>query len=209
MPMLWLPKRTEIDAFIPLFRYFPNFSTSPKYRLAIEYHAHIWQVSPQLSCCDTCQIWMRFKEWNRYFCRIENFACGEIDERNFSNPHPWSTWWLQPYTGVNSQGTRQHHADFNVSTILKSLLSLPSTTVVIKQVGHLTLVDTVRDMFYYLPKFKILASMFICRDVCLCVCPFCQAWLMNALTYHHQTWPIYVLGHWFMQVTLTKIRSRN
>ena len=23
-----------------------------------------------------------------YFCQIENFACGEINERNFSNPHP-------------------------------------------------------------------------------------------------------------------------
>ena len=58
--------------------------------LAVEYHVHIWQVSPQLSCGDTCQIWMRFKEYNRYFCQIENFAYGEIDERSFSNPHPWS-----------------------------------------------------------------------------------------------------------------------
>ena len=74
----------------PPFRYFPNFSTSPKYMLAIEYHVHIWQVSPQLRCGDTCQIWMRFKEWNRYFCQIEYFAYGEIDARNFSNPHPWS-----------------------------------------------------------------------------------------------------------------------
>ena len=74
----------------PPFRYFPNFSTSPKHMLAIEYHVHIWQVSPQLSCGDTCQIWMRFKECNRYFCQIENFAYGEIDERNFSNPHPWT-----------------------------------------------------------------------------------------------------------------------
>ena len=77
----------------PPFRYFPNFSTSPKYMLAIEYHVHIWQVSPQLSCGDTCQIWMRFKECNRYFCQIENFAYGEIDERNFRNPHPWPCLW--------------------------------------------------------------------------------------------------------------------
>ena len=26
----------------PPFRHFPNFSTSPKYMLAIEYHIHIW-----------------------------------------------------------------------------------------------------------------------------------------------------------------------
>ena len=72
----------------PPFRYFPHFSTSPKYMLAIEYHVHIWQASPRLSCRDTCQIWMRFKEYNRYFCQIENFAYEEIDERSFSNPTP-------------------------------------------------------------------------------------------------------------------------
>ena len=54
--------------------------------LSIEYHAHIWQVLPQLCCGDTCQIWMWLKECNRYFCEIENFAYGEIDERSFSNP---------------------------------------------------------------------------------------------------------------------------
>ena len=59
--------------------------------LAIELHVHIWQVSPQLSCGDTCQIWMRFKECKRYFCEIENFAYGEIDERSFSNPTPGVT----------------------------------------------------------------------------------------------------------------------
>ena len=72
----------------PPFRYFPNFSASPKYMLAIVYHVHIWQVLPQLSCGDTCQIWMWCKWSNRYFDRIENFAYGEINERSFSNPHP-------------------------------------------------------------------------------------------------------------------------
>ena len=46
----------------PPFLYFSNFSTSLKYMLAIEYHVHIWQVSPQLTCRDTCQIWMTFKD---------------------------------------------------------------------------------------------------------------------------------------------------
>ena len=32
---------------------------------------------------------MWFQESYRYFCKIENFANGEINERNFSNPHPW------------------------------------------------------------------------------------------------------------------------
>ena len=72
----------------PPFRYFPNIWISPKYMLAIEYHVHIWQVLPQLSCGDTCQIWISLKECSRPFCEIENFAYGEIDERSFSNPHP-------------------------------------------------------------------------------------------------------------------------
>ena len=72
----------------PPFRYFPHFSTSPKYMLSIEYHVRVWQVSLQLSCSDTCQIWMRLKKCNKYFCEIKNFAYREIDEWRFSNPHP-------------------------------------------------------------------------------------------------------------------------
>ena len=56
--------------------------------LAIEYHGHIWQVSPQLSCVDICQIWMWYKEYHRYFGRIENLAHGEMNERSFSKPRP-------------------------------------------------------------------------------------------------------------------------
>ena len=56
----------------------------------IEYHVHIKQVLPQLSCgavtpvkydCDS-------KNVNRYFWEMEKFAYWEIDERSFSNPHP-------------------------------------------------------------------------------------------------------------------------
>ena len=71
-----------------LFRYFPHFPLLSKQTLAIEYGVHIWQISLQLNCGDTCQIWMWFRESNRYFCKIENFAYGEISERSFSNPHP-------------------------------------------------------------------------------------------------------------------------
>ena len=64
----------------PPFRYFPNFSSLSKHTLTVKYHVYIWQVSPQLSCADTCQILMWFKESNMYFCKIENFAYGEINE---------------------------------------------------------------------------------------------------------------------------------
>ena len=70
------------------FRYFPNFSSLSKHTLAVKYRVYIWHVSPQLSCGDTCQMSMWFEESNMYFCKIENFASGEINERNFSNPHP-------------------------------------------------------------------------------------------------------------------------
>ena len=68
--------------------YFFEFSALCKHTFAIEYHVYISQVSPQLSCGSTCQIWMWFKESDRYSCKIENFSCGEINERRFSNPHP-------------------------------------------------------------------------------------------------------------------------
>ena len=78
----------------PLFRCFPNLSALWIHTLAIEYHVYIWQVSPQLSCGDTCQIWMWFKYSNRYFGEIENFAYREINKRSFSEPHPWC-WGLK------------------------------------------------------------------------------------------------------------------
>ena len=79
----------ELLSQFPPFRYFPNFSSLSKHTLAVEYRVYIWQVSPQLSCGDTCQIWMWFEESNMYFCKVENFDYGEINERSFSNPHPW------------------------------------------------------------------------------------------------------------------------
>ena len=76
----------------PPFRYFPNFSALSKQTLAFEYHVYIWQVSPQLSCGDICQILMWFEKSYMYFCHIENFAYGENNEQSFSNPHPWTRW---------------------------------------------------------------------------------------------------------------------
>ena len=72
----------------PSSHYFSDFSPVSNHWLAIEYHIHIWQVSLQLSSNDTCQIWKRFKELNRYFCNITNFLDEDINEQSFSNPHP-------------------------------------------------------------------------------------------------------------------------
>ena len=56
---------------IPLFsQLFDNYK---KNWLPIEYHVHIWQVSPQLSCGDTWQVWTWFK-WHNIFLQIIIFA---------------------------------------------------------------------------------------------------------------------------------------
>ena len=54
-----------------------------------ECHVRIWQVSPQLTYHDTCQIWTWFSGFNIYFCEISYFLKGDINERSFSNPHLW------------------------------------------------------------------------------------------------------------------------
>ena len=46
-------------------------------------------MSPQLSCGDTWQIWTRLKIFNLKFYKIKISSNGEINERSFSNPHPW------------------------------------------------------------------------------------------------------------------------
>ena len=73
---------------IPQFCYFLYFSTLSKQWSPIEYHVQIWQVSLQLSCCDTCQIGKWFNQPNRYFCKIQNFLHGKINKQSFSAPHP-------------------------------------------------------------------------------------------------------------------------
>ena len=85
VPLSHCPGVGLLCQFSPI-RYIPNFPSLPKHKLAIEYHIYIWQVSPQLSCGDTCQIWLWIKESNRYICKIENFAYGKINERSFSKP---------------------------------------------------------------------------------------------------------------------------
>ena len=74
----------------PQFCYFPKLSALSKHTLAIEYHVYIWQVSPHLSCGDTCQIWIWLKESNRYFCKIKNFCIQRKWRTELMYPHPTS-----------------------------------------------------------------------------------------------------------------------
>ena len=78
---------TKPISSIPLFS---DFFTIVKHTLDIENHIYIGQVLLQLSCGDTCQIWLWFKESKRYIYKIENFDYREINKQRFSNPHPWT-----------------------------------------------------------------------------------------------------------------------
>ena len=59
-----------------LFCYSPLLLSLSRNWLPMEYYVYIWQVSPQLSCGDTWQIWTWFKLNNVYFCKIKIFSNG-------------------------------------------------------------------------------------------------------------------------------------
>ena len=105
----------------PVPWFFLNFSLLSKHILTVKYRIYIWQVSPQLSCGDTCQIWMWFDESNMYFCETENFAYGEINERSFSNPHPW--WFRGNLVNTMAADIGSHCIDY-ASRVYGSLLSV-------------------------------------------------------------------------------------
>ena len=67
------------------------FSELTKPWLLIDYHILIWQVLPQLSCGNTCQIIMWLNGSECYVCIIRNIANGQINESGVynGNPLPW------------------------------------------------------------------------------------------------------------------------
>ena len=67
----------------------PSFPLFSEFFSIVKKHVSYWISSSYLTgvAGDTCQIWMWCKESKKYFCEIENFVHGEINERNFSNPH--------------------------------------------------------------------------------------------------------------------------
>ena len=88
--------------------HFPFFSITEHW-LYIRHHLHIWQVSPQLSCVDTCPIWTWFKRSNRHFSETNNASKRDIYERSFSYSHPWSSQWITRYIKVAIELTRKSH----------------------------------------------------------------------------------------------------
>ena len=67
---------------------YSHFSILSKHWSGIEYHGHIWHMSPTLSCGDICQICLWLEENEMQFHNIISIRCGEINQRIFSNPTP-------------------------------------------------------------------------------------------------------------------------
>ena len=65
------------------FCHFSDLSSLSRHWTSIDHSLFIWHVSPQLSCGDTCQIWMWFKYLTSHFIRSKI----SLAERNFSKPH--------------------------------------------------------------------------------------------------------------------------
>ena len=61
-----------------------------KYCLPIKYHIHIWQESLQLSCSDSCQIWMWFK-WSDS-CFVKSW----LSPTEKISKSPITLWWPPP-----------------------------------------------------------------------------------------------------------------
>ena len=52
--------------------------------------SHSWWTASELSYYDTSQIWRRFNQCIKYFCKNENSIYGEIHELCYSTPVPGS-----------------------------------------------------------------------------------------------------------------------
>ena len=67
-----------------------KFSILQKCLLHSLNHIHIWQVSPQLSCGNTCQIWTSYSIANMYFGDVQILGKKRNGGNRLSNPHPRS-----------------------------------------------------------------------------------------------------------------------
>ena len=95
----------------PPFRYIPNFSA----KKATLYGSY-WISRSYLTGLATAQLrrrlsnmWMWYKEANRYYGRIGNLAYGEINERGFSNPHPGTCEVTEIFYLTSQMWTNSHH----------------------------------------------------------------------------------------------------
>ena len=75
-----------LQSQFPPFRYFPNFSPLSTQTSNVRYRVYIWQVSSQLSCDDTCQIWMWYLTCT--FARSKILLTEKLTSRALVTPTP-------------------------------------------------------------------------------------------------------------------------
>ena len=97
------------------FRYFLSFSGWSKHWLPVWYHVHIWQVSPQLSCGDTWQIWTLLKISKLYFCSIKVSVTEKLTNGALVTPTPGSANYLVVLSLHKLRRRGQCHADWKTT----------------------------------------------------------------------------------------------
>ena len=65
------------------------------------FHQYLWHeslkfspVASLLSCCESYEIWLLFKEFNPYFCKIWLILYGETNDKVFTNFNPWDLHYV-------------------------------------------------------------------------------------------------------------------
>ena len=87
--LFWTRTAMGITKIMPIVRLFFQFSELEKKQwLSICCHIHIWQVSLQLSCSDTCQILMWFKA-PEYMKAISHLPQHEFQRQNIYTDTPY------------------------------------------------------------------------------------------------------------------------
>ena len=129
-PGTWYGQTWGLLSQIPPFRYFPNFSALPKHTLTIEYQIHIWRVSAQISCSDTCQIWMRFKESNRYLSRSKILLTEKLMNRALVSSiqgHHQASYWQGMIDEVSKRQCTMDYCTFLKIESVKTIETLCNT----------------------------------------------------------------------------------
>ena len=80
------------------------------YWLSLSYLASVTAAKLQLSCSDTCQIWMKFKGSSWYV--TSSILNRYIKERRFSTLHPWQS-------KHEIQKTKQKTANSHIKTVIE------------------------------------------------------------------------------------------
>ena len=99
----------------------------------IKTHVTYWISRLYLTGDAAAQLWWHLSKINviwinkRYFCKNENFAYGEINERSFSNPHPWSL------SHTSTHPTNLHLWNHNKANLM-DLIAATSLVVLLKSV---------------------------------------------------------------------------